>query len=82
MPRTKDLGKYLGVSIIHNRIRKETYAGLLDRFNKRLSGLEGELFVIGEPIDSGKVSSQQHACLSNADVDFTGICIPRNGQVH
>ena len=35
---TKNLGKYLGVPIIHSRVNKLTYQGILDKVNQRLSG--------------------------------------------
>ncbi|KAK0586151.1 hypothetical protein LWI29_001876 [Acer saccharum] len=36
-PVTKDLGKYLGVPLIHGRITKDTYKDILDRIQSRLS---------------------------------------------
>ncbi|CAN1801902.1 Putative ribonuclease H protein At1g65750 [Linum perenne] len=35
---TQDLGRYLGVPIIHGRITKETYGFILDRMRKKLDG--------------------------------------------
>ena len=35
---TKNLGKYLGMPVIHSRVNKQTYQEILDKVNKRLSG--------------------------------------------
>lgn len=35
---TSDLGKYLGVPLLHNRKKRETYNYLLERTQRRLSG--------------------------------------------
>ena len=34
----KDLGTYLGMSLLHKRISKQTYQSLIDRVQQRLSG--------------------------------------------
>lgn len=36
-PLTDDLGKYVGMPLIHSRVNKHTYAGLLDKIQCRLS---------------------------------------------
>ncbi|KAK9911967.1 hypothetical protein M0R45_035844 [Rubus argutus] len=36
-PLTNDLGKYLGMPLIHSRVNKYTYAGILDKVQSRLS---------------------------------------------
>lgn len=38
VPITKDLGRYLGVPSIHNRLTESTFAGVLDRIKDRLEG--------------------------------------------
>ncbi|KAH9671615.1 putative ribonuclease H protein [Citrus sinensis] len=35
---TKNLGKYLGLPILHSRVTKATYQGILDKVQQRLSG--------------------------------------------
>ncbi|XP_040372858.1 uncharacterized protein LOC112194030 [Rosa chinensis] len=37
-PLTTDLGKYLGMPLIHSRITKSTYASILDKVQNRLAG--------------------------------------------
>lgn len=37
IPHTSDLGKYLGVPILHNRITKRTYQYLVDRVFAKLN---------------------------------------------
>ncbi|XP_050386206.1 uncharacterized protein LOC126802601 [Argentina anserina] len=36
-PLTNDLGKYLGMPLIHERVNHHTYAGIYDKFQSRLS---------------------------------------------
>lgn len=38
---TKDLGKYLGMPILHKRINKDTFGEVLERVTTRLSGWKG-----------------------------------------
>ncbi|CAN1121487.1 Putative ribonuclease H protein At1g65750 [Linum perenne] len=38
MPLSQDLGRYLGVPILHERITSHTYQDILDRIDKRLAG--------------------------------------------
>lgn len=40
-PLTNNLGTYLGVPIIHNRIVKNTYRNITDKMQKRLSSWKG-----------------------------------------
>ncbi|CAN1782186.1 Putative ribonuclease H protein At1g65750, partial [Linum perenne] len=35
---TRDLGRYLGVPILHGRISKDTYSYILERMRKKLDG--------------------------------------------
>lgn len=35
---TSDLGKYLGVPLLHKRVSKNTYAYLVDKMQRRLAG--------------------------------------------
>ena len=35
---TKDLGNYLGMPLLHRRVSKQTYQGILDKIQQRLSG--------------------------------------------
>lgn len=37
-PLTEDLGKYLGMPLIHSRVSEGTYAEILDKVQNRLSG--------------------------------------------
>lgn len=38
IPLSKDLGRYLGVPSLHNRVNESTFAGILDRIKARLEG--------------------------------------------
>lgn len=38
---TRELGKYLGMPILHKRINKETFSGVVERVASRLSGWKG-----------------------------------------
>lgn len=38
IPLTKDLGRYLGVPSIHNRVSEGTFAKMIDRVKERLAG--------------------------------------------
>ncbi|CAL1355372.1 unnamed protein product [Linum trigynum] len=38
IPVTKNLGRYLGVPVIHGRVSKATYTNLIDRIDSRLAG--------------------------------------------
>ncbi|CAL1381562.1 unnamed protein product [Linum trigynum] len=38
IPTTANLGRYLGVPVIHDRVSKATYTELIDRIDKRLAG--------------------------------------------
>ncbi|XVE99040.1 hypothetical protein REPUB_Repub03eG0162200 [Reevesia pubescens] len=42
-PLTSDLGKYLGVPIIHKRVSKDTYAPLVDKVMQRLASWKGKI---------------------------------------
>lgn len=35
---TNDLGKYLGMPVLHQRVSRETYSGVLDKVYSRLAG--------------------------------------------
>jgi len=38
MPRTEDLGRYLGVPTLHGRISRSAYQGVIEQADKRLAG--------------------------------------------
>jgi len=38
MTKSEDLGRYLGVPTLHKQVTKETYHGVIDRVEKRLTG--------------------------------------------
>ncbi|CAL1353888.1 unnamed protein product [Linum trigynum] len=38
IPATQDLGRYLGVPVLHTRVTRETYRYILDRLDKKLAG--------------------------------------------
>ncbi|CAL1388700.1 unnamed protein product [Linum trigynum] len=38
IPETKNLGRYLGVPVIHDRVSKATFIDLIDRVDSRLAG--------------------------------------------
>lgn len=44
-PLTSDLGKYLGMPMIHSRITKHTYAGLIDKVQCRLASWKNNILV-------------------------------------
>ncbi|XP_010484806.1 PREDICTED: uncharacterized protein LOC104763089 [Camelina sativa] len=44
----KDLGKYLGMPILHKRIKKETFRQVIERVNSRLSGWKGRFLSFAE----------------------------------
>lgn len=51
MPRTTDLGKYLGVPILHTRVKGESYAGIVEKMRKRLAGWKAQhLSIAGRSI--------------------------------
>lgn len=37
-PLTNDLGKYLGMPLVHSRVSKQTYAEVFDNVQNRLAG--------------------------------------------
>ncbi|CAN1808124.1 Putative ribonuclease H protein At1g65750 [Linum perenne] len=39
---TRDLGRYLGVPILHGRVTKQTYSYILDRLDNKLAGWKAE----------------------------------------
>ncbi|XVF02613.1 hypothetical protein REPUB_Repub04eG0190100 [Reevesia pubescens] len=43
IPLTDNLGTYLGVPIIHSRVKKETYAPLVYKVFKKLAGWKGKV---------------------------------------
>lgn len=43
IPSTNDLGKYLGVPLVHTRLRSRQFNYLIDRVNGRLSGWKSKL---------------------------------------
>lgn len=38
MPRTEDLGCYLGVPTIHKKVNRRTYQAMVERIDKHLAG--------------------------------------------
>jgi hypothetical protein len=67
---TDDLGKYLGMPLIHSRINKQTYASLLDKIQSRLSSwksktlsMAGRLTLINYVTASIPIYSMQTARL-------------------
>lgn len=40
---THDLGKYLGMSILHKRINKDTFSEVIGRVSSRLAGWKGKM---------------------------------------
>ncbi|CAL1358445.1 unnamed protein product [Linum trigynum] len=47
MPATQDLGRYLGVPVLHGRVTKDTYRYILDRINSKLSGWKAKNLTLG-----------------------------------
>ncbi|CAL8168851.1 unnamed protein product [Prunus armeniaca] len=41
-PLTEDLGRYLGMPLLHSRIDKRTYSSLIDKVHKRLAAWKGK----------------------------------------
>ncbi|CAN1130010.1 Putative ribonuclease H protein At1g65750 [Linum perenne] len=39
---TRDLGRYLGVPILHGRVTKHTYSYILDRLDRKLAGWKAD----------------------------------------
>lgn len=69
-PLTNDLGKYLGMPLIHSRVNKHTYAALLDEIQSRLSSwkskvlsMAGRLTLISSVTASIPIYSMQTAKL-------------------
>lgn len=50
MSRTDNLGKYFGVLLLHARVTKGTYAFLIDKVRKRLSGWEGKMLSLARTV--------------------------------
>ncbi|CAL1356334.1 unnamed protein product [Linum trigynum] len=42
IPMTQDLGRYLGVPVLHGRTTKDTYRYILDRIDQRLAGWKAD----------------------------------------
>lgn len=53
--RVEDLGRYLGVRLIHKRKSKATHTELLDKFNKRLTGWKAKCLSLAGHITLAKV---------------------------
>ncbi|KAK9941797.1 hypothetical protein M0R45_007491 [Rubus argutus] len=69
-PLTHDLGKYLGMPLIHSRISKQTYAEVIDKVQNRLAGwksktlnMAGRLTLIQAVTSSTPVYAMQTAKL-------------------
>lgn len=54
MPRTRDLGHYLEVQLVHTRCTKEMYGDLLDKFSRRLSGWKSKCLSLAGRIKLAK----------------------------
>ncbi|KAE8713526.1 hypothetical protein F3Y22_tig00110206pilonHSYRG00050 [Hibiscus syriacus] len=54
----KDLGKYLGVPLLHNRVTKDTYSYLIDRLTQRLSGWMTKCLTLAGRITLAKATLQ------------------------
>lgn len=69
-PSTDNLGKYLGMPLIHSRINKYTYANIVDKVQNRLSGwkskslsMAGRLTLIQAVTSSSPIYAMQTARL-------------------
>lgn len=49
IPKVVDLGRYLGVSSIHGRLKKESFAGLIDKIQNKLSGWK-DILVLAQSV--------------------------------
>lgn len=47
---TKDLGKYLGVPVLHRRVTKQTYKNILDKLHQKLATWKGSNLSLAERI--------------------------------
>ncbi|KAK2658152.1 hypothetical protein Ddye_004685 [Dipteronia dyeriana] len=54
-PLTKDLGKYLGVPLIHGRVRNRTYGALVEKVQSRLAGWKSDTLSLVERVTLIKV---------------------------
>lgn len=79
-PLTDDLGKYVGMPLIHSRVNKHTYAGLLDKIQCRLSSwksktsnMTGRLTLIHSVTVSVPIYSMQSCKLLSFSYSFAMI---------
>ncbi|KAH1064281.1 hypothetical protein J1N35_029268 [Gossypium stocksii] len=54
LSRTDNLGKYFSVLLLHARVTKGTYAFLIDKVRKRLSGWEGKMLSLARRVTLAK----------------------------
>ncbi|OMP13818.1 putative ribonuclease H protein [Corchorus olitorius] len=58
MPSTNDLGKYLGVPLIHERVTKATFKEIVEKVQGRLSSWKSKLLTLaGRATLVGSVTS-------------------------
>jgi len=73
IPRTSDLGRYLGMPTLHNRVTKQTFTRLTERVNKRLSGLESQTPIFCREIDAYSIHVILNPILCDANGQITKI---------
>lgn len=52
---THDLGKYLGISVLHKRMSKNTFTDVLGKVANQVSGLKGKLISLVGRVTLAKV---------------------------
>lgn len=73
IPRTNDLGKYLGVPLIHGRVTKATFQDIIEKVQGRLSSWKSKLFSLaGRATLVGAVTS------SIPTYQMMTMCLPKN----
>lgn len=70
---TKDLGKYLGMPILHSRVNKATYQGILERAENCLSGWSAKLLFL-----AGRITLTQSMIQALPIYSMQTIRLPTN----
>lgn len=75
VPVVTDMGKYLGIPSIHRRLKNESFDGILDRIQSRLSRWRAQtLSVVGRQVLAQSVLSSIPYYTMQSTLVLVGVC--------
>ncbi|CAL9006204.1 unnamed protein product, partial [Prunus brigantina] len=78
-PLTNDLGKYLGMPLLHSRVTKATYESLVDKVKHRLASWKGKFLSLADKWVTDAPLAQQEGVLQVTDLNCVVSDFSMNG---